>query len=239
MSGGTGDERVGELLVTRRHFLAAVAAGGAAAGAVVLGGRSLAAQQPQSPVPNEPAAQGSDPAANQGAANVPMNENAYREVRRPPKPGAAARLSAAERDALEHQIHCQCGCVLDVYTCRTTDFSCGVSPAMHTDVMGLVEGGYSADEIIAAFRDTYGERVLMAPPKQGFNWAGYVTPFAALGTGAVVVAALIRKWGRRATATAAAARGAQRAAGVPDVAGVDATAEELARIEAAVRGDGR
>ena len=74
---------------------------------------------------------------------------------------------------LEHQIRCQCGCTLDVYTCRTTDFSCQVSPAMHRDVMSLVEGGYSAQEILDAFVDTYGERALMAPKKEGFNLAGY------------------------------------------------------------------
>ena len=102
---------------------------------------------------------------------------------------------------------------------------------MHRDVMALVEGGYSADEIIAAFRGAYGEKVLMAPVKEGFNWAGYVAPFAALGTGGVVVAALIRRWGRRAQAVAAADARAARPLQV------DATAEELARIQAAVRGE--
>ena len=36
----------------------------------------------------------------------------------------------------------------------------------------LVQGGYSAQEIIDAFVDTYGERVLMAPRKSGFNLVG-------------------------------------------------------------------
>jgi cytochrome c-type biogenesis protein CcmH len=221
------------LLVTRRQFLGAVTAGAAAAAAAAVGADRLLAQAPATPgaTPGEPAAQGADPAANQGAANVPMDEGAYRAVRRPPKPGARPSMTADERDALEHHIHCQCGCSLDVYTCRTTDFSCGVSPAMHRDVMSLVEGGYSADEIIAAFRDSYGERVLMAPVKEGFNWAGYLAPFAALGTGGVVVAALIRRWGHRAEAAASAS--ARSVHALP----VDATPEELARIEAAVRGE--
>jgi len=240
VSGPRVSERqaVGDLVVSRRHFLAALAAGGATTAAVALGASAAAAQQSGggTPVPEEPAAQGAEPATNQGAANVPMNETAYLPVRRPPKSGATPRLSTADRDALEHQIHCMCGCSLDVYTCRTTDFSCGVSPAMHADVIGLVEGGHSADEIIAAFRETYGERVLMAPVKEGFNWAGYVAPFAALGAGAVVVATLIRRWGHRAASAAAAAPA--RADRAPVVAGVDATAEELARLDAAVRGDG-
>ena len=93
-------------------------------------------------------------------------------------------MTPMQRDALEHQIRCQCGCTLDVYTCRTTDFSCQVSPAMHRDIMALVEGGYSAQEILDAFVDTYGERALMAPKKEGFNWAGYLVPFGALAAGA-------------------------------------------------------
>jgi cytochrome c-type biogenesis protein CcmH len=236
------DQRGEALVVSRRHFFAAIAAGGLSAGAVALGANPLlaAAQQPAGGgiggiVPDD-RQQGVD-STNEGAANRPMNENAYLPVRRPPKPGAVPRLSSADRDGLEHQIHCMCGCSLDVYTCRTTDFSCGISPAMHADVIGLVEGGYSADEIIAAFRETYGERVLMSPAKEGFNWAGYVAPFAALGTGAVVVAALIRKWGHRAQLAAASAAPAHAASGGASVAmpGVDATPEELARLEAAIR----
>jgi cytochrome c-type biogenesis protein CcmH len=135
-------------------------------------------------------------------------------------------MTDAQRDDLEHQIHCQCGCNLDVYTCRTTDFSCSVSPAMHTDVMGLVAGGHTAPEILAAFRSVYGERVLMAPVRSGFNLVGYTMPFIALGTGAVVVAALIKRWKSRAPIVTT----------VRPV-DVDATAGELAELDAAVRRD--
>jgi cytochrome c-type biogenesis protein CcmH len=109
---------------------------------------------------------------------------------------------------------------------------CGFSPAMHQDVIALVNGGHSGDEILAAFERVYGEQVLMSPKKEGFNWAGYLAPFAALGTGAVVVAGMLRRWGRRADAAAAAAH----AAATPVVG---ASADELARLDAAVRGEER
>ena len=166
--------------------------------------------------------------AAQGAANVPMNETAYRPVKRPPKAGATPVVNKAERDDLEHRIACQCGCTLDIYTCRTTDFSCGVSPAMHADVVALVEGGYTAQEIIDAFSTTYGERVLMAPTKEGFNLVGWVMPFAALGGGSVIAALLLLRW-RRAARVAAARTPA------PVIAPANATPDELARIDAAVR----
>ena len=43
---------------------------------------------------------------------------------------------------------------------------------MHRDVVALVNGGYTAQEIIDAFVGVYGERVRMAPKKSGFNAAG-------------------------------------------------------------------
>src|SRR4051812_48014962 len=87
-----------------------------------------------------------------------MNQGAAKTTRRPPKPGAAKSMTDEQRDEVERKIRCQCGCTLDVYICRTTDFSCQVSPAMHRDIISLVDGGYSASEIIDAFVDTYGER---------------------------------------------------------------------------------
>ena len=172
-----------------------------------------------------------------GAANVPMQQQAYQPVVRPPKPDATPQLTREERDELERRIACQCGCTLDIYTCRTTDFSCRVSPAMHSDVMALVAGGYSAQEIIDAFNVTYGEQVLMAPKREGFNLVGYFMPFAALATGAAVVAVLLRKWSRRAAATAAAHAAAPAPAA--SLVSAEPTPDELARLEAAVRGDER
>ena len=158
-----------------------------------------------------------------------MDQSASRPVRLPPKPGARVVVSADERDALEHRLRCQCGCTLDVYTCRTTDFSCQVSPSMHRDVMSLVSGGYSAQEIIEAFVGVYGERVLMAPRASGFNLLGWVAPFAALGGGAILVAVLLRTWRRPAPATPLAPGASARSP--------DASKDELARLEAAVRDD--
>jgi cytochrome c-type biogenesis protein CcmH len=150
----------------------------------------------------------------------------YKPVRLASIAGAPPSMTDAQRDDLEHQIHCQCGCNLDVYTCRTTDFACSVSPAMHADVMGLVAGGHGAQEILAAFKSVYGEKVLMAPVRSGFNLVGYTMPFVALGGGAVIVAALLQRWKSRTVVRVPASR-----------ATVDATEGELEALEAAVRRD--
>ena len=103
---------------------------------------------------------------------------------------------------------------------------CGFSPRLHADVVQLANGGYSADEIIAAFEQGYGEKILMAPRKEGFNWVGWLAPFAAVGGGALVASALIRQWGRRAVARHATSP-------VP----IAASDDEMAQLEAAIRDD--
>ncbi|HEY9516821.1 MAG TPA: cytochrome c-type biogenesis protein CcmH [Gemmatimonadaceae bacterium] len=188
----------------RREFLGVLAAGATAA---VLPG-AVGAQE-----------------VNTGASNVPMDGQEYQPVRLPPK-SSEPSMTNDERDELEHHIHCMCGCNLDVYTCRTTDFTCPVSPAMHRDVMALVAGGHSAREIIAAFVGSYGEQVLMEPKKTGFNIAGYVTPFAALAGGAALVFTLLRRWHRPATAS-------DSVTPIP----LEASPEEIAKLESLVRKD--
>jgi len=199
------------MTVSRRQFLASLAAGAASAAALRVAGAQGASQATGAPVttPETPGAT--------------MGGEGYRPVRLPPKPGARPSMTAEERDAVERQLSCPCPCTLDVFTCRTS-MPCGFSPAMHTDVVALVEGGHSADEIIAAFERTYGEQVLMAPKKEGFNWAAYVAPFAAIGVGGALIAALVKRWERKPAAVASSR--------LP----VNATDEELARLDAAVRG---
>ena len=99
-------------------------------------------------------------------------------------PGRAGRalppVTAVDNDAaiqrIEKRIRCSCGCGLDVYTCRTTDFSCTYSPAMHKEVLRLAATGKTAQQITDEFVAQYGEQALMSPPRRGFNLAGYFVP---------------------------------------------------------------
>ena len=160
-------------------------------------------------------------------------------VRDGPERGAPGALAAqaerrqaarrtTQRDALEHRIHCQCGCTLDVFTCRTTDFSCQVSPAMHRDVMALVDGGYSAQEIIDAFvGDVRRARADGADAsRDSICSRGSRRESPCSSPARVHLLALLRRCGRIVADGAASGRPRQ---------GVDATADELARLEAAVR----
>src|SRR5947208_7801909 len=101
---------------------------------------------------------------------------------------------------------------------------------MNGDVMALVEGGYTAEEIIAVFRRVYGERVLMAPTTEGFNLLGWLAPFVALSGGAVVILALLKSWQRPTI-------GPTSRSSAHSAPGIDATEDELARLDAAIRDD--
>ena len=94
-----------------------------------------------------------------------------------------ARDNDENLKAIEHRLRCTCSCNLDVYTCRTTDFTCATSPAMHARVLEMYEAGTAPEEIIDDFVAAYGEIVLMAPKKEGFNIVGYLMPFIALALG--------------------------------------------------------
>ncbi|MGI8508361.1 MAG: cytochrome c-type biogenesis protein CcmH [Gemmatimonadaceae bacterium] len=190
--------------VTRRSFLLSVAgAVGATVSATV-----LHAQE-----------------ESRASTGAPMDDDAYRPVTLPPKANATPLVTNAQRDDLEHKMQCRCSCTLDVYTCRTTDFTCPVSPRMHADVMGLIAGGYNADEILSAFQRVFGERVLMSPVKQGFNWVGYLLPFTAIGAGSVGLLALLKHWSR------------PESQPVHSASGLDVSTDEMARLREAMRND--
>lgn len=138
-----------------------------------------------------------------------------------------APITAADNDAeiqaIEKQLRCSCGCGLDIYTCRTTDFNCTYSPALHKEVLRLAGQGKTAQQIIDEFIAQYGQAVLMAPPKRGFNLAGYFVPSIAIVVAGVLLVLVLRRWTR-----AAQVAGAHASATTP--LPPDASPAELERL---------
>jgi cytochrome c-type biogenesis protein CcmH/NrfF len=148
-----------------------------------------------------------------------------------PDPSRAGRplppVTAADNDAaiqaIEKQIHCTCGCNQDVYTCRTTDFTCTTSPEMHRQVVALAQAGKTGPEIVDAFVREHGVGILMAPPKRGFGLLGYLVPPVVFLVAAALLTVVLRRWTRIPPPSSPVAPG------LP-VAAVPATAEELERL---------
>ncbi|WP_353265705.1 cytochrome c-type biogenesis protein CcmH [Gemmatimonas sp.] len=175
------------------------------------------------------------PQAATAAGGEEMTSDSYKPVVRPPKPGAKPTMTVKQLEDFERQLACPCPCTLDVYTCRTTDFACGISPAVHGDIQRLVDGGYTGDEIMQALTGTYGDFILNSPRKEGFSLVAWFAPFAAVAVGGVGIGALLRSW--RLNAKEAEANRPVKPAASLSSSGTDATPDELARLEAALRED--
>jgi cytochrome c-type biogenesis protein CcmH len=139
--------------------------------------------------------------------------------------------------SIEQRLACTCGCTLDIFTCRTTDFTCTYSPQLHREVVDLDRAGKTAQEILDAFVAKYGEKALMAPKPEGFNLWGYLLPGSAILLAGGALAAFIS---RRKLAVAAARGSAAPAptlaaeAAAPERPAVKATPEEMERLRRAL-----
>jgi cytochrome c-type biogenesis protein CcmH len=77
--------------------------------------------------------------------------------------------------------------------------SVGDSPSelaheMRSLVREQLQQGKTAEEVLDYFVQRYGEWILLAPPKRGFNLVIWVLPFLLLPLGAAAVYAGVRRW---------------------------------------------
>jgi len=103
--------------------------------------------------------------------------------------GAAALLADLE-NALMCKCDDKCGKVLVNCTCSTSDKT-------REEFGKLLDSGLTVEQIIKAQIDKYGETVLSAPSKTGFNLTAWVTPFVALLAGGFGLGKIIEAWKRK------------------------------------------
>ncbi len=173
--------------------------------------------------------------AAQDSAHAPQGGGANADRLRDPTLVGRQRDSASAFDndptviGIERRLKCTCGCTLDIYTCRTTDFTCTFSPALHAEVVAMVQAGQTPEQIVAVFVAREGEAILMAPPAEGFNLAGYLVPgLSVTAAGLALVAYLLRR-----RAAVAAIGGAPAASSDPAVPPAP-DAEQLDRLRRAL-----
>lgn len=165
-----------------------------------------------------------DSLAGQGATGTLRDPSVVGRPRQP----TAIRGDEAEIQAIEQRLACSCGCTLDVFTCRTTDFTCTYSPTLHREVLALRDDGKTAQEILDTFVAKYGEKALMAPKPEGvINLTGYLLPGALIAAaGAGLVLFITRRKAAVAAATVSTAPASSTA--------VHASPEELDRLRRAL-----
>ena len=126
-------------------------------------------------------------------------------------------------------------------TCHET-LAASTSPIaerMRAFIRARIAAGDTKSEIKDKLVDQFGESVLAAPPKSGFNLLAWFAPFAAIGIGLLVIAAVLRRWRRNSDVARQRAASMTHDAPAANASNTDATPEELARLAAVLRDDSR
>jgi cytochrome c-type biogenesis protein CcmH len=87
---------------------------------------------------------------------------------------------------------CQCGCGLTVANCNMP--TCGFSVPMRAEIDRMIGEGKTRAQIIAFYRQEYGEKVLSAPTTEGFNILAWTMPFIALALGGGLMLVAVGRW---------------------------------------------
>jgi len=90
---------------------------------------------------------------------------------------------------------CQCGCGLTLASC--THASCGPRDQVLGEIAALEQQGRSPAQITTALVATYGEVILGAPTRRGFNLLAWWGPYGAIAAGAALILGLGAAWVRR------------------------------------------
>lgn len=77
------------------------------------------------------------------------------------------------------------------------DSPSGMASQMRDLIRERLEAGESPEAVKAYFVERYGEWILLAPKKEGFNLLVWLFPFLGLAGGGVVLFVVIRRWQKR------------------------------------------
>lgn len=73
---------------------------------------------------------------------------------------------------------------------------CEKAEEMRDQIKTMIGQGKNEEEILEFFVTLYGERILGAPIKKGFNLSAYILPFVVISLGAALVWWVVKKWTR-------------------------------------------
>jgi cytochrome c-type biogenesis protein CcmH len=108
---------------------------------------------------------------------------------------AAGAPSASLPDGVDQvtgQLICDCGC----NNLTIKDCTCGKADRVRADVAAKLSAGQTPEQVVKAYVDEYGEQILAAPTREGFNLVGWIAPFAAVLLGAGFLVLALRRWAR-------------------------------------------
>ncbi|MBI2859368.1 MAG: cytochrome c-type biogenesis protein CcmH [Chloroflexi bacterium] len=93
---------------------------------------------------------------------------------------------------VERELMCQCGCTMVVDVC-----DCETANQIREKIALMIGEGQDKGQIVAYFVGQYGEKMLSAPTKKGFNLVAWIVPFAAVLVGGTGLFFILRAWVRK------------------------------------------
>ncbi|GBD93748.1 formate-dependent nitrite reductase complex subunit NrfF [bacterium BMS3Abin05] len=87
---------------------------------------------------------------------------------------------------------CQCSCQMALNNCE-----CGTAAQMRSQITGMINRGFTKNQILAVFVKQYGEKVLSAPIKKGFNLTAWILPFLLPIIAGFLLIKGIRRWSKK------------------------------------------
>ncbi|MDQ7066364.1 MAG: cytochrome c-type biogenesis protein CcmH [candidate division KSB1 bacterium] len=108
-------------------------------------------------------------------------------------------LQAQNRPTLQEiktSLICQCGCAMTVEACQGA-MACNPADQLTAEAQQLIDQGLDKKAILAVFVNKYGEQILSAPAKKGFNLTAWITPFFAILISGFSIVKIVQKWSHR------------------------------------------
>jgi cytochrome c-type biogenesis protein CcmH len=121
-----------------------------------------------------------------------------------PAPALAQPPATNVEDPRLYEVASQLRCVV-CQNLSVADSPSEMAQQMRAIVRERLAAGDSPEQVVQYFVDKYGEWILLAPRRHGFNWVVWSAPFVAVAIGLVIFAVVVRRWTRRRRARVAAA----------------------------------
>lgn len=106
---------------------------------------------------------------------------------------AVLPLAASSLEEQVQQISAQLRCPV-CQGLSVADSPSGMASQMRDLIRERLQAGESPEAIKAYFVGRYGEWILLAPKREGFNLLVWIFPFLGLGGGAVALVLVLRRW---------------------------------------------
>lgn len=97
---------------------------------------------------------------------------------------------------IKKSLICLCDCNMTVEACEGA-MACEAAEKLNSEAQQLIDKGMDKPQILASFISRYGEHILAAPTKKGFNLTAWILPFAAIIIAGVVIVTILRRWVHR------------------------------------------